>query len=125
LPGVGAGYLAADATSRSTQIAFAVASGAMVLGALAWCWSLYLRGTRIADFVFGRQPAWPFATYVLLTVAGLALVGIGIFMGGYATWLGWLLLVADLVFLGAYVGYRDIPPFVFYLLLLVVGIVLV
>ena len=40
-------------------------------------------------------------------------------------WLAWLVLVADLAFLAAYVRYKDIPPFVFYLLLLVAGIALV
>ena len=134
--GVGAGYLAVDATGR-TQSLLSVACVAMIVGALAWCWSLYLRGTRIEDFVFGRQPAWPFVTYVLLTIAGLALLGAGLLTGEFAdargggstqhfpTWLGWLVLVADLAFLGAYVGYKDIPPFVFYLLLLVAGIALV
>ena len=123
--GAGAGYLAVDATSRATQSLFSIASVAMIVGALAWCWSLYLRGTRIEDFVFGRQPAWPFLTYILLTIAGLAVLGAGMHIGDFPAWLGWLILVADLAFLAAYIGYKDIPPFVFYLLLLVVGIVLV
>jgi uncharacterized membrane protein YuzA (DUF378 family) len=122
--GVGAGYLAVDATGR-TRFLLSVACVAMIVGALAWCWSLSLRGTRIEDFVFGRQPAWPFVTYVLLTIAGLALLGAGLLTGDFPTWLGWLVLVADLAFLGAYVGYKDVPPFVFYLLLLVAGIALV
>ena len=124
IAGAGAGYLAVDATGR-TQSLLSVACAAMIVGALAWCWSLYLRGTRIEDFVFGRQPAWPFLTYILLTIAGLALLGAVLLTGDFPTWLGWLVLVADLAFLGAYIGYRDIPPFVFYLVLLVVGIVLV
>jgi len=123
--GAGAGYLAVDATSRATQSLFSVACVAMIVGALAWCWSLYLRGTRVEDFVFGRQPAWPFLTYVLLTIAGMALLGAGLLTGGFPTWLALRVLFADLAILGAYIGYKDIPPFVFYLLLLVVGIVLV
>jgi hypothetical protein len=137
IAGAGAGYLAVDAATRSSQVVFTIACAAMMGGALAWCWSLYLRGTRIEDFVFGRQPAWPFLTYVLLTISGIALVGVGMLVGEFAdargggstqqfpTWLAWLLIVADVGFLAAYIGYKDIPPFVFYLLLLVAGITLV
>ena len=74
------------------------------------------------DFALGNLPWWPFATYVLLTIGGLAPLGIGLLAGDYAAWLGWLVLAADVLFLGLYLAMRDIPPFVFYLLLLVVGI---
>jgi hypothetical protein len=36
--------------------------------------------------------------------------------------LGWLTLGADLIFLAGYLWFKDIPPFVFYLLLLLVGL---
>jgi hypothetical protein len=92
---------------------------------LPWAWSLYLRGTRIREFAFGTLPGWPFATYVLLTIGGLALLGIGLLNGGFPAWLGWFTLGADLVFLTGYLRFEDIPPFVFYLLLLLVGLVVV
>ena len=37
-------------------------------------------------------------------------------------WLGWLTLGADLIFLAGYLWLNDIPPFVFYLLLLLAGL---
>ncbi len=55
----------------------------------------------------------------------LALLGIGLLIGGFPVWLGWLTLGADVVFLAGYLRFRDIPPFVFYLLLLLVGLVMV
>jgi hypothetical protein len=119
------GYLAVDAAARSTRIVLAVAGVAMLVGALAWCWSLYLRGTRIADFVSGRLPGWPFLMYVVLSIVSLALLGVAMLVGDFPGWLAWLVLVADVAFLAAYIGYKNLPPFVFYLLLLVVGIVLV
>ena len=137
IAGAGMAYLAVDATAQSTQVVFTVASVASIVGALAWCWSLYLRGTKVEDFVFGRQPGWPFLAYVMLTITGLGLLGVGLLIGEFAdargggstqqfpAWLAWLVLVADVAFLGAYVRYKDIPPFVFYLLLLVAGIALV
>lgn len=35
---------------------------------------------------------------------------------------GWMILGADVLFVGAFLRYRDIPPFVFYMLLSVVGL---
>jgi hypothetical protein len=59
---------------------------------------------------------------VLLTIGGLALLGVGLLAGGFPAWLGWLTLGANLLFLAGYLWLRDIPPFVFYLLLLLVGL---
>jgi hypothetical protein len=118
----GVGWLAAAAPTRATRATFATASLALAVGALAWAWSLYLRGTRIAEFAFGTLPGWPFATYVLLTIGGLALLGAGLLAGGFPAWLGWLVLGADLLFLAGYLWFKDIPPFVFYLLLLLAGL---
>ena len=70
----------------------------------------------------GGLPGWPFAAYVWLTVAGLFLMGAGLLTGSWADVLGWIVLGADALFVVAYVRYGDIPPFVFYVLLSVVGI---
>jgi hypothetical protein len=60
---------------------------------------------------------------VLLTIGGLALLGAGLLAGRFPAWLGRLTLGADLIFLAGYLWLKDIPPFVFYLLLLA-GVVL-
>ena len=85
-------------------------------------WSLYLRGTRVSDFAFGTLPSWPFATYVLVTIAGIALLALGLLTGDFPVWLGWVTLAAGAFFLVGYLRFRDIPPFVFYVLLTVVGV---
>jgi hypothetical protein len=118
----GVGYLAAIAPTRGTRATFAAACLTMAVGALAWAWSLYLRGIRVSEFALGRLPGWPFATYVLLTIGGLALLGTGLLAGRFPVWLGWLTLSADLIFLAGYLWFKDLPPFVFYLLLLLVGL---
>lgn len=122
---VGTGFLAAGAAGAGTGTAFWAACLALAIGALAWSRSLYLRGTRISEFAFGTLPGWPFATYVLLTIAGLALLGIALVTGGYPAWLGWFTIGAGIVFLIGYLRFKDIPPFVFYLLLILDGGVLV
>ena len=118
----GVGALAADASGHATRAILAAACAALAIGALAWALALYQRATRIAEFAFGTLPGWPFATYVLLTISGLALLGAGLVFGGFPRWLGWLTLGADLSFLLAYLRFKDLPPFVFYLLLLLVGL---
>lgn len=120
----GVGYLAGAAhTGGWTRTLFAAACLALGIGALTWSWSVYLRATRISEFAFGTLPGWPFATYVLLTIGGLGLLGIGLLAGSLPVWLGWLTLGADILFLGIYVRFRDIPPFAFYLVLALVGVV--
>lgn len=123
-PGIaaaGVGFLAA-ASSEGSRAALAASCAALTIGALAWGWSLYLRGTRVSEFAFGTLPGWPFATYVLLTIGGLALLAAGLLSGDFRTWPGWVTGGADAFFLAAYLRFEDIPPFVFYLLLALVGL---
>lgn len=121
---VGAGYLtAAQPTGGWARTVFATACVALVIGALTWAWSVYLRATRISEFAFGTLPGWPFTTYVLLTVGGIGLLSVGLLAGGFPLWLGLLTLGGDVLFLGIYVRFKDIPPYVFYLLLTMVGVV--
>ena len=93
----GVAFLAAAADDGSRAL-LGAASGALAIGTLAWGWSLYLRGTRVSAFAFGTLPGWPFATYVLLTIGGIAFLGLGL-LGDSPAWLGWVTLGADVVFL--------------------------
>ena len=120
--GLGVGLLAADSEGGGRSW-LAVSCGLLVLGALAWSWSVYLRAVHPRDFALGAPPGWSFTAYVGLTVSGLFLLGVGILLGDWPDWLAWLTLAAAALFLVAYLRYRDIPPFVFYLLLLVIGVV--
>ncbi len=125
-PGYGLGALVAAAgplaLADGPQALFAAAGAVLLAGALAWCWSVYQRARGIPEFAHGLLPSWPFVAYVLMTIAGLALLGAGLLRGRFPGWVGWLTIGADAVFLAAYARFRDIPPFVFYLLLTVVGI---
>ncbi|HEX6515134.1 MAG TPA: hypothetical protein VF049_06150 [Nocardioidaceae bacterium] len=119
----GVGVLSWAEGAGFAQVALGVSALAMLVGGACWGWMVYLRGRHYREFALGMLPAWPFTSYVLLTISGLALLGIGLLSGAAPDWLGWLTLAADVVFLGAYVRYDDIPPFVFYILLTVVGAV--
>jgi len=43
-------------------------------------------------------------------------------LGAWPTWTGWLTVVATGLFVVLYVRLRDLPPFVFYVVLTVVGV---
>jgi hypothetical protein len=111
----------ADRSDGGGRAVLAASCAALAIGAAAWGWSVYMRGTRVSEFAFGTLPAWPFTTYVLMTIGGIALLALGLLVGDFRAWLGWLTLSIDVVFLATYLRFKDIPPFVFYLLLTLVG----
>ena len=118
---LGVGSLAVEDEATSNPWLW-VSGALLVLGALAWTWSVYRRALSPREFALGQLPAWPFVAYVWLTLVGLLLLGLGIFWGDWPAWLGWVVVGADAVFVIGYLRYGDIPPFVFYALLLVVGL---
>ncbi len=119
-----AGVLVLAGESEGTSAALLAVSGALLLvGALAWSVSVLRRAQRPRDFALGLLPAGPWVTYVWLTFAGLALLGLGLLAGTGSAWPGWVVLGADAVAVAAYLRFGDIPPFVFYLVLGFVGIV--
>lgn len=117
---LGVGGLAADGTG-SVRAWLGGSCALLVLGALAWSWSTYLRAVHIREFARGQLPGWPFAGYVWLTLAGLVLLGVGLLLGDWPAWTGWFTLAAAAGFAILYLRYGDIPPFVFYVVLTVVG----
>jgi hypothetical protein len=116
LVAAGVGVLATKVSSQAARAAVTIAFLVLVAGALAWTWSVYQRATRIAEFAHGTLPQWTFATYVLLTIGGLALLAVGLLAEGLAPGIAWVTIAADLTFLAGYLCFSDLPPFVFYLL---------
>jgi hypothetical protein len=119
---VGVGVLGGSVDATSERSWLALSCLLLLAGALCWSWSVYMRFRDFRAFALGGLPGWPFATYVWLTLAGLAALGTGLLVAGFPSWTGWLTLSACLVFLAGYVRFGDIPPFVFYILLPVVAI---
>jgi hypothetical protein len=96
-----------------------------LLGALPWDWHVWLRAIKPAEFAQGLLPSWLFPTYTLITQAALVLFGIGLLQAGYPAWLGWASIIYPLLLFTAYLAFRDMPPFTYYLLTLLVGIVMI
>jgi hypothetical protein len=95
----------------------------LLVGALAWSTHVYLRAVDPQAFVAGALPAWHFRLYTWLTLAGFFLLGYQmIALFGVAAWQAWFLMGASLVIAILYLAFRDMPPFVYYLLALVLGV---
>jgi hypothetical protein len=93
-------------------------------GALLWSRHVYLRAVDPARFTAGELPLWLFAGYSLLTVAGLVFAGIAVLRMGLPPWVGWLCIGGAATFLVLGIAFGDMPPFVYYVVMLTLGIVL-
>lgn len=117
---VGVGPLAAaDGPGRGW---FGVSCALLLAGALCWSWSVSLRFRYVREFALGELPGWSFVAYVWLTLAGLAALGVGLLVADVPSWTGWLTLGATLAYLALWLRMRDLPPFLFYVLLPVVAL---
>ena len=96
----------------------------LVLGALLWIWHVYARTVDPAAFAEGALPAWPLVLYFYLTPTGLAFFGVALLRSALPPWVGWLMIGSMALFFVITVIFRDIPPFVFYVITLVIGVVL-
>lgn len=120
------GVLLAGTALQGRPVAAVIyAGGALLLvGAIAWTWHVYLRAHDPRAFVDGSLPSWHFVLYTLLTIAAFALIGYSLLQMGFPAWSAWLLIGASLLLVILYLVFKDMPPFVYYLLGLVLGIVL-
>lgn len=105
--------------SGQARVLAGVSGVAMFAGAVLWSVTCARRGARIEEFARGELPAGPWLAYVWLTLVGLA--GLGVACLGLATWVGLVLLFSAVAFGALFLITRDIPPFLFYLVLAVVG----
>jgi hypothetical protein len=120
----GVGLLAYRLAGESYSVYLSASAAIMGFGALLWSWHVYLRAVDPARFTAGAIPGWLFAGYVLLTIVGLALLGAALLQTGLPSWLGWLSIGAAALFLALGAIFGDLPPLVFYLVTLTLGITL-
>jgi hypothetical protein len=103
------------------------ASVAAAIGAAFWVIVVYYRVTDTPERIFQGGSVdgnWLFPAYTVLTQ--LALLGIGyvLLQAGYPNWLGWGMIALVSLTVIAMVIFRDMPPFVHYVWMLVMGITL-
>ena len=118
---VGVGVLVAAVPSGAERVLVTVSAALVLVGALSWSWVVYLRTLDVEAFSLRALPAWPFGSYVWLTLVGLVLLGCGLLIGDYAAWIGSVTLVGAIGLGLLYLGTGDLPPFTFYVLFTLVG----
>ena len=119
---IGLGFVAYHL--RTTPGAFWAYIGlvAVILGAVLWDGHVYLRAIDPEAFVEGRLIGWLFPAYALLTQLGLLAFGVAYLQAGYPAWLGGITVAGAVIFFIIYLVFRDIPPFVYYILTFIAGI---
>jgi hypothetical protein len=95
----------------------------LLAGAIPWCAHVYLRAVDPQAFIAGTLPAWHFKVYTLATLAAFFLLGIDLLrlLGG-RYWQGYFLIGASMLIYILYNQFKDMPPFVYYVLGLVLGV---
>ncbi|MBX2997605.1 MAG: hypothetical protein KF893_03770 [Caldilineaceae bacterium] len=96
----------------------------LLIGAAAWSWHVYLRASDPRAFTEGTLPAWHFVVYSVLTMAALSLIGIAFLSMGFPAWSAWLLIGGSILLFVLYLIFKDMPPFVYYVMTLTLGVVL-
>ena len=96
----------------------------MAVGAIFWCWHLVDRTMDPEAFVRNLNTPYLFAVYSVLTQFGLAMIGIMLLRTEVANWVAWMFIIGSGVFLVLMIIFRDMPPFVYYVLTLIAAVVL-
>jgi hypothetical protein len=102
-------------------------AASVVLGALCWVIIVYNRAALPPQELGSNLSInnWIFPAYTLLTQIGLMVVGFVLIQSHYPAWLSWGTFVLAGLSIVAYLIFKDMPPFVHYMLFLVMGIALV
>jgi len=122
--GIGVLLAAIALPGRPSSSLVYVAAVLLLVGAAAWSWHVYLRAADPQAFTDGTLPAWHFILYNVLTLAALAIIGFALLRMGFPAWSGWLLIAGSILLFVLYVILKDMPPLVYYILGLVLGVVL-
>jgi hypothetical protein len=99
-------------------------TGLMFVGSLLWCWHLWERTIDPETFANGMYARYLFTLYSIFTQLGLVLVGILLLKSCLPNWIGWMFIMGSGLFFLLMVIFRDMPPFVYYVLTLIAAIVL-
>jgi hypothetical protein len=121
---VGVALLAYDARDRSVAVLLWTGTVILMVGAGFWLWYVYARAADPAAFAVGALPVWPLPVSFVLTEVGLALFGVGLIVGPYTSWVGWIVVVSMVLLLVLTLALGDVPEFVLYVVTLLAGVVL-
>ncbi len=118
--------LAAGAPNSMLRTAAWVGAGLVAVGVLPWTVVVVRRIVTPSSHWAGVSDnlSWLFAAYVVLTLVGLMAYGYALSLAGFPAWLAWGATGLAALALAGYFIFGDMPPFVFYVITLVIGLVL-
>ena len=96
----------------------------LFIGASLWIWHVYLRAVDPQLFTDRGIPILYFAAYTFLTQFGLILFGIALLRTELLNWVGWMIIGSMGFFFVLTIIFRDMPPFVYYVIMLITGVML-
>jgi hypothetical protein len=116
---IGMGLMAYSLQKLNYSWLLNIAALLLITGSLFWIWHLYLRAVDPYSFAYRLQPWWHFAVYTILTQIGIILVGYFLWQSPFPNWIGWMLMAGMTVLFLLTILFLDMPPFVYYLFLLI------
>jgi hypothetical protein len=97
----------------------------VMIGSLLWSYHCYLRYIDPTSFTDGSMPNWHFIVYSFLTMGGMILFGFLLLKSEIRNWVSLAMIIANGLFLVLFLVFKDMPPFVYYVITLIAGIVMV
>jgi hypothetical protein len=119
---VGVGMIAHFFKTHSFSVFLSTSLMVLLAGAFLWIWHVYLRAVDPRLFVEGGISVWYFALYTFLTQIGLVLFGIALLRMEIPGWVGWMVIGSMGIFFLLTIIFRDMPPFVYYIITMIAGI---
>lgn len=118
---IGIGIIAYYFRGQSSSVLLNTAVVILFIGAFLWTWHVYLRAIDPQLFVDRGIPVWYFAFYTFLTQTGLVLVGFALLRTDLQNWVGWMMIGSMGLFFVLTIIFKDMPPFVYYVVTLIAG----
>ena len=113
--------VAATEPARARSLA-AAAAAALLAGSPLFVWALAVRAADIEKFAYRRGAAWPFLTYAGLQTCGVGLLGAALQSSPLKGRTALSAAASAPVFAAILLRFKDIPPFVFYVMQIAVGV---
>ena len=89
-----------------------------------WSWHVTERILDPQGFAYGTNTPYLFLIYSILTEIGLFLIGFYLLKTHVRDWVAWMFIIgAALLFILMFI-FKDMPPFVYYVLTLVMSVAL-
>lgn len=120
----GVALLAYHARHQSFAPLMWTSTGLLVVGAALWLWNVIARSADPEAFADGSLSAWPEFLFLVLTEAGLGILGVALLFSSLWAWVGWVVVVITVLMLVLTLVLGDIVPMAPFLVPLLVGVAL-